>query len=105
MSPVVLHPPGQTPAVATPGQAVPAPKVLQVAPLPAEVKRCSGSTAPDCEFCRRREPDFGPLQEYVFPAWGPVSGCPNHIPPPPALAGTGTAYCAVAPSLPGADRV
>lgn len=55
--------------------------------LPFDIARCAGTTAPICEFCRRKEPGRPEWQAVIAPAcvW---NSCPNHIPHDPARAMT-----------------
>lgn len=57
--------------------------------LPFDIARCVGTTAPLCQFCRRREPGDPVRQWYVAPAWT-LDGCPNFIEPPKVIATNGT---------------
>jgi hypothetical protein len=50
--------------------------------LPLDVARCTGTTAPVCEFCRRRQ--LAPATQYqwfIAPAWTLQHGCPEFIEP------------------------
>ena len=54
--------------------------------LPLDVARCTGTTAPVCGFCRRRQ--LAPATQYqwfIAPAWTIASGCSNFIEPERAV--------------------
>lgn len=48
--------------------------------LPFDYARCQGTTAPLCQWCRRREPGHPTWQSYISPEWQ-TNGCPNFIEP------------------------
>lgn len=50
--------------------------------LPQDIARCAGSTLPQCQTCRRREPPAGPTQSYIRPE-GRGLDCAYYIAPLP----------------------
>lgn len=60
--------------------------------LPYDYARCSGTTYPVCQSCRRREPGRDTWQAFILPAVSLTGECPNHIGYQTAVAaGTGGA--------------
>ena len=58
--------------------------------LPQDIARCAGSTLPQCQTCRRREPPAGPMQGYIRPE-GRSTDCAYYIAPLPARTAGGAA--------------
>jgi hypothetical protein len=52
--------------------------------LPYDYARCSGTTHPTCQRCRRREPGREQWQSHIAPPIDTVTGeCGRFIGPPP----------------------
>jgi hypothetical protein len=47
--------------------------------LSFDIARCLGTTLPECEKCRRREPGRESWQTFISPVWMAEDGCPNCI--------------------------
>ena len=60
--------------------------------LPFDYARCTGTTHPTCQHCRRREPGREEWQSYIRPPIDTLTGeCVEFIEPAPTKYSTGAA--------------